>query len=57
MDMNTLRAAITAVSFAVFIGIVWWAWSARNKSRFDEAALLPFTEHPFTKDERDGDAR
>ena len=57
MDMNTLRSAITAVSFVVFIGIVWWAWSARNKSRFDEAALLPFNEDPFTKDERHGDAR
>ena len=57
MDMNTLRSAITAVSFVVFIGIVWWAWSARNKSRFDEAALLPFNEAPFTKDERHGDAR
>ena len=52
MDMNTLRAGVTAVSFVVFIGIVWWAWSARNKSRFDEAALLPFQEG-----DRDGDAR
>lgn len=57
MDMNTLRSGITAVSFVVFVGIVWWAWSARNKSRFEEAARLPFAEDPFSKDERDGDAR
>ncbi len=57
MDMNTLRSGITAVSFVVFIGIVWWAWSARNKSRFDEAALLPFNDDAFNNDKRDGEAR
>ena len=57
MDINTLRSGITAVSFVVFIGIVWWAWSARNKSRFDQAALLPFADDPLSKDERNGEAR
>jgi cytochrome c oxidase cbb3-type subunit 4 len=27
-----------------FIGIVVWAYSARRKSDFDEAALLPFAD-------------
>ena len=29
-DINTLRSIVTVVSFAVFIGIVWWAWSKRR---------------------------
>jgi cytochrome c oxidase cbb3-type subunit 4 len=27
-----------------FIGIVLWAYSARRKNDFDEAAMLPFNE-------------
>jgi cytochrome c oxidase cbb3-type subunit 4 len=42
MDVNDLRIAVTVVSFACFAGIVAWAWSRGNRSRFDEAALLPF---------------
>ncbi len=44
MDIITLRSIITVVTFAVFIGIFWWAWSARNKARFDTAANLPFAD-------------
>ena len=40
MDINDLRAIVTVVSFLVFIGIVCWAWSARRKKDFDEAARL-----------------
>lgn len=42
MDINTLRAIVTLMSFGVFIGIVWWAMAGRNRARFDEAARLPF---------------
>jgi cytochrome c oxidase cbb3-type subunit 4 len=38
MDINDLRAAITVASFIAFIGIVWWAYSARRKNAFDRAA-------------------
>ena len=44
MDINLLRSIVTVVAFVVFIGIVFWAWSARNKARFDEAARLPFEQ-------------
>jgi cytochrome c oxidase cbb3-type subunit 4 len=44
MDVNTLRIAITLVSFTAFIGIVRWAWSPRNRAAFDEAARLPLME-------------
>jgi cytochrome c oxidase cbb3-type subunit IV len=42
MDINDLRSIFTVVSLLIFIGIVAWAWSKRNKRDFDEAAQLPF---------------
>jgi len=44
MDINLLRSIVTVLSFVLFIGIVVWAWSARNRERFDEAARLPFEQ-------------
>lgn len=44
MDIHTARGLIAALSLALFVGIVLWAWSRRQRSRFDEAAQLPFNE-------------
>lgn len=44
MDINDLRSVVTVLSFATFIGIVWWAYSRRSKQRFEEAARLPFAD-------------
>ena len=44
MDVNTLRSLTTVISFVVFLGIMVWAWSARRKSDFEEAANLPFEQ-------------
>ncbi|MCX7171298.1 MAG: CcoQ/FixQ family Cbb3-type cytochrome c oxidase assembly chaperone [Proteobacteria bacterium] len=44
MDINDLRALFTVVTFAVFIAIVWWAYSGKRKQAFEEAALLPITD-------------
>ncbi|MET4580171.1 cbb3-type cytochrome oxidase subunit 3 [Ottowia thiooxydans] len=44
MDINTLRSMVTVTALVVFLGIVWWAWSGKNKERFDEAANLPFEQ-------------
>ena len=44
MDLNDLRSIVTVVSMLTFLGIVAWAWSRRNKDRFDEAAQLPFQD-------------
>jgi cytochrome c oxidase cbb3-type subunit 4 len=38
MDLNDLRSVITVASFATFLGVVWWAYSARRKAAFDRAA-------------------
>lgn len=44
MDINDMRSVVTLVSFLTFVGIIAWAWSKRNKSDFDEAAMLPFKD-------------
>lgn len=41
MDFNLLREAVTVVSFATFMGIVWYAAHPGNKRHFDRAAQLP----------------
>ena len=44
MDITTMRILATLVSFATFLGIAAWAYSGRNRARFDEAAQLPFEQ-------------
>lgn len=44
MDVNLLRGLITAISLACFVGIVIWAYSPRNKARFEDDAQLPFKD-------------
>jgi cytochrome c oxidase cbb3-type subunit 4 len=39
---STLASIFTVLSFFVFIGIVFWAYSARRKRSFEEAANEPF---------------
>jgi cytochrome c oxidase cbb3-type subunit 4 len=43
-DLNNLRAAVTVVSFVVFLGIIAWAYSKRRADDFAEAANLPFEQ-------------
>lgn len=42
--MVTLHSILTVLVFICFMGIVWWAYSARQKKGFDEAANLPFAD-------------
>ena len=45
MDFNTFSGFLTGALLVMFIGIWIWAWSPRNRARFDEAARLPFERH------------
>jgi cytochrome c oxidase cbb3-type subunit IV len=45
MDVNTIRGLLTLAFLIVFVAIVFYAWSGRNRQRFDEAAQLPFDEN------------
>jgi len=44
MDLNDVRTVVTVLSFGAFIGIVWWAYSSRRKSAYDEAARIPLDD-------------
>lgn len=44
MDVNDLRGVHSLVIMAMFLGIVWWAYSARRKRANEEAAHLPFDD-------------
>ena len=44
MSSGTISGIVTAIFIVVFIGIVWWAFSRRNKQRFEDAGRLPFED-------------
>ncbi|PND37260.1 CcoQ/FixQ family Cbb3-type cytochrome c oxidase assembly chaperone [Paucibacter aquatile] len=48
MDINSLRTAVTLLSLLVFLVIVVWTYSSRNKAHFDELAGMAL------QDEADG---
>jgi cbb3-type cytochrome oxidase subunit 3 len=39
-----LRAAITLSLFALFIALIFWAWSPKRQKQFADAANLVFDE-------------
>ena len=44
MTFTLFQALWTIVVMITFLGIVFWAYSSKRKSSFDEAARLPFDE-------------
>ena len=42
--MTHASSVMTVISFITFLGILWWAFSARRKDDFDEASRLPFAD-------------
>ncbi|MEA2094659.1 MAG: cbb3-type cytochrome c oxidase subunit 3 [Pseudomonadota bacterium] len=44
MSVVLFNSIWTLVVMAVFLGIVWWAWSSKRRQSFDEAANIPFHE-------------
>jgi len=40
----SLRAAITVSLFALFVALIFWAWSPKRHKQFAEAANLVFDE-------------
>jgi cytochrome c oxidase cbb3-type subunit IV len=44
MDINDIRSIVTLVSFAIFAGILAWAWGSKRRAEFDQAARLPFDD-------------
>lgn len=41
MNFTLLSSIVTVISMVVFIGIILWAFSPKNKERFEKDARLP----------------
>ena len=50
MNIGILQGIGTILAMAAFIGVCVWAWSSKNKQRFDEAAQLPFMDEDLGTD-------
>lgn len=44
MNFTLLSSVMTVISLVAFLGILYWAFSAKNKARFEELAKLPQDE-------------
>ena len=53
--MPTIQIIWTVVAFAVFVGIIVWAYSAHRKRDFDEAAQLPLADDMPLEDLHSGE--
>ena len=42
--VNDLRSILTVLTFLIFVGIVWWAFSGHRKTVYEEAARLPLDD-------------
>jgi len=45
ISINDLRSWHTVILLVAFIGIIFWAYSRKRHTAFDEAANLPFADH------------
>lgn len=55
MDNADLQALATVLTTVAFLIVVVWAYSSKNKKRFDEAANLPFADEPESKERKTGE--
>ena len=44
MSVTLAHSIWTALLLIIFIGIVIWAWSGRQRERFEQAARLPLED-------------
>ena len=50
MEMNWFRGLMTVIWMLMFLGIAWWAYSPKQKKRFDEAARLALDDNQPSND-------
>lgn len=54
--LSLLRSTITVMTFASFIGIAWWSYSARRRTSFDAAARLALEDEQHQEWKQPGNA-
>ena len=47
MSLSVLQSIATLAAFIAFLGITWWAYSPKNKQRFEEDAQLALDDDPI----------
>ena len=54
MGIGELQTIATVSAFIAFIGVAWWAYSPKNKKRFEEDAQLALDDDvkPTSSDEQ-----
>lgn len=53
MGIGELQTIATVSAFIAFVGVAWWAYSPKNKKRFEEDAQLALDDEvdPTSSDE------
>ena len=41
MNFTLLSSIVTVISMVDFIGIIYWAFSSKNKARFEKIGRMP----------------
>lgn len=49
MDLGLLQSIATVAAFVAFIGVAWWAYSPKNKQRFEDDAKLALDDDDIKK--------
>jgi len=57
MNPTVVQAIWTLLAFAVFVGIVAWAWSRRAGREFAEAERSPFADETGETGSKEGASR
>ena len=47
MGIGELQTIATVSAFIAFVGVAWWAYSPKNKKRFEEDAQLALDDEAF----------
>ncbi len=50
MDLGTMKTIGLLLAMLGFALICWWAYTPRNRTRFDEDAMLPFVDEKKSKE-------
>jgi cytochrome c oxidase cbb3-type subunit IV len=53
MDATDIRGITTLLVMISFLGVCFWAYSAKNKGRFNEAEQLPFADDEINNDSQE----
>ncbi|WP_201585516.1 cbb3-type cytochrome oxidase subunit 3 [Psychrobacter jeotgali] len=60
MGIGELQTIATVSAFVAFVGVAWWAYSPKNKKRFEEDAKLALDDEdkaPASDEQRNKDER